>query len=166
MIRRGTHKDLRQLMALTRACAKFMISQGIHQWNEHYPSVTAFEKDLNRKELYVFELEKTVIGCIVISTLKDDEYLPISWLSETEHNIYIHRLAILPEFQGHGYAQQLMDFAEDYAKSKGFESVRLDTFSQNKRNHRFYEKRGYQRLGNIFFPKQSTDPFHCYELIL
>lgn len=166
MIRRGTHKDLQQLMALTRACAKFMISQGIHQWNEHYPSVTAFEKDLNRKELYVFELKKTVIGCIVISTLKDDEYIPISWLSETEHNIYIHRLAILPEFQGQGYAQQLMDFAEDYAKSKGFESVRLDTFSQNKRNHRFYEKRGYQRLGNIFFPKQSTDPFHCYELLL
>ncbi|MGM0391936.1 MAG: GNAT family N-acetyltransferase, partial [Bacteroidota bacterium] len=30
----------------------------------------------------------------------------------------------------------------------------------------FYESRGYQKLGDIYFPKQSEHPFHCYELIL
>ena len=35
-----------------------------------------------------------------------------------------------------------MDFAEDYAKSNNYESVRLDTFSKNKRNNIFYENIG------------------------
>ena len=52
------------------------------------------------------------------------------------------------------------------AKEKKFASVRLDTFSVNKRNLKFYESRGYQRLEGIYFPKQSEFPFYCYELIL
>ena len=81
-------------------------------------------------------------------------------------NIYIHRLGVHPNRQGKGYAQQMMQFAENHARDNGFISVRLDTFSQNARNQRFYEKRGFQKLGDIFFPKQSEHPFHCYELVL
>jgi len=59
-----------------------------------------------------------------------------------------------------------MDFAETFARENMFDSIRLDTFSQNKRNQQFYERRGYQRLADIFFPNQSEHPFHCYELVL
>jgi ribosomal protein S18 acetylase RimI-like enzyme len=59
-----------------------------------------------------------------------------------------------------------MSFAEKKAKEKQYDSVRLDTFSQNLGNQTFYEKRGYKKLGDIYFPKQSKHPFHCYELIL
>ena len=59
-----------------------------------------------------------------------------------------------------------MDFAENFAKEHNALSVRLDTFSQNKRNQKFYETRGYKRLGDIYFPKQSNHPFHCFELVL
>jgi ribosomal protein S18 acetylase RimI-like enzyme len=58
-----------------------------------------------------------------------------------------------------------MDYAEAFAKAKKAPSVRLDTFSQNHQNQRFYEARGYQRLGSIYFPKQSEHPFYCYELV-
>ena len=75
-------------------------------------------------------------------------------------------MAIHPDFQSKGYAQKLMAFGENYAKQYGFTSVRLDTFSQNKRNQQFYENRGYQKLGSIFYPKQSEHPFYCYELVL
>jgi ribosomal protein S18 acetylase RimI-like enzyme len=59
-----------------------------------------------------------------------------------------------------------MSFAEEFAQKNNYASVRLDTFSVNKRNQRFYELRGYKKLGDIYFPKQSEFPFHCYELIL
>jgi ribosomal protein S18 acetylase RimI-like enzyme len=59
----------------------------------------------------------------------------------------------------------MMDYAEDYSKKNNYTSARLDTFSQNKRNQKIYESRGYQKLGNIYFPKQSEHPFYCYELV-
>jgi len=166
MIRRAKISEIPDILTICKACAAHMISNGIHQWNEHYPSAAAFEKDIERDELFVLELDKKIIGTIVITTLMDDEYVPIKWLTSNSNSVYIHRLSIEPNLQGKGYAQELMDFAENHAKENAFVSVRLDTFSQNKRNQRFYEIRGYQRLGAIFLPKQSEHPFYCYELVL
>lgn len=143
-----------------------MISQGIFQWNEHYPSREAFELDLEREELFVLQQKDQIVGCIVISTLKDTEYDEIDWLTPDGKNYYIHRLAVHPQFQGKGMAQRLMSYAENRAIEQAYRSIRLDTFSKNGRNQKFYELRGYKRLGSIYFPRQSEAPFYCYELVL
>ncbi len=166
MIRPAKISEIPDILTITQACAKKMQEDGIFQWNEHYPSKEAFIKDIAREELFVIEENNSVQGTIVISTLMDKEYRPIQWLTPSGNNAYIHRLSVHPNLQGKGLAQQMMDFAENYSKEKKIVSVRLDTFSQNKRNQRFYEQRGYQKLGDIFFPKQSIHPFYCYELVL
>lgn len=166
MIRHAKISEIADILTITKACAEHMIHNGIQQWNENYPTQEAFENDIRKKELYVKENDGDIIGTIVISTFMDAEYKPIEWLTRNENNIYIHRLAVHPEKQGKGIARELMDFAEQYARKNGFVSIRLDTFSQNKRNQKFYEARGYRRLSDIYFPKQSEHPFHCYELVL
>ena len=165
MIRKALKTDIGAIIKITNACATTMTANGIYQWNEHYPNHKAFLNDVKRDELYVLEINNTVKGSIVISTFMDREYEPIKWLTKNENNIYIHRLSIHPELQGKGYAQQLMSFAEQFAIEHNYSSIRLDTFSQNKRNQKFYELRGYKQLGDIYFPKQSEFPFHCYELV-
>ena len=166
MIRRAKISEIPDILIITQACARKMQENGIFQWNEHYPSEAAFKKDVEREELYAVEENGKILGAIVISTFMDEEYVPIKWLTPNGKSTYIHRLCVHPEQQGKGLAQQLMDYAEGYSRDNGFLSVRLDTFSQNQRNQRFYEQRGYQKLGDIFFPKQSEHPFHCYELVL
>lgn len=165
MIRRAKITELPAILSITRTCTIDMIQKGIFQWNEDYPSTQNFEKDIERAELYLLENDNRILGTIVISTFMDEEYSQTNWLTPNENNIYIHRLAVHPDFQGKGFAQQLMDFAENYARQNGYASVRLDTFSQNPRNQKFYESRGYQKLDDIFFPNQSEYPFHCYELV-
>ena len=165
MIRKGTLPDIDRILVITKACAKNMDDNGIYQWNESYPNRAAFETDVERSELFVFELNRRVIGCVAISSFMDKEYETVKWLTETKNNVYVHRLAVHPACQGKGYARQLMDYAERFAIENNYTSIRLDTFSQNKRNQLFYELRGYKKLGDIYFPKQSEYPFHCYELI-
>ena len=166
MIRRAKLSEIEEIITITRACGANMASNGIFQWNDFYPSREAFVKDVARDELYVLCFESIVIGCMVISSEKDEEYDEIDWLTKDDHNYYIHRLAVDPAFQKKGHAKRLMDFAEALAQENNIESIRLDTFSQNQRNQKFYETRGYTRLGNIFFPKQSEHPFYCYEKVL
>ncbi|UJH69208.1 GNAT family N-acetyltransferase [Allomuricauda sp. SCSIO 65647] len=166
MIRHAKISEIPEILMITKACAHAMQQRGIYQWNDHYPSETAFMRDVERQELYVKEVGEKIIGAIAISTLIDDEYKSVDWLIPNENNIYVHRLCVHPKFQGHGHARSLMDFAEKLARTGKFASIRLDTFSQNKRNQRFYEMRGYKRLADVYFPKQSEHPFHCYELVL
>lgn len=166
MIRKALLKDIDELLKITRACVVHMVNNNIYQWNEFYPNKQVLINDIKRDELYALEVDNTLIGSVTISTFMDKEYIPIHWLTPNKNNIYIHRLAIHPKYQGKGFAQKLMGFAEYHAKKNHFISVRLDTFSQNIKNLKFYELRNYKRLGDIYFPKQSEFPFHCYELIL
>lgn len=166
MIRRAKIREIPKIMELTTACAQHMSDQGVYQWNEHYPSKEVFMNDIKRKELYTLAGESGIKGVIAITTTMDEEYKPVKWLTNNDQNIYIHRLAVHPDYQGLGFAQKLMTYAENMAKQKGYNSIRLDTFSKNTRNQKFYEQRGYIRLEDIYFPMQSKDPFHCYELVL
>ncbi|SHI65257.1 N-acetylglutamate synthase, GNAT family [Arenibacter nanhaiticus] len=166
MIRRAKKHEITDILGITNSCAEDMIKKGIFQWNKNYPSREAFERDLDRNELYVLEKNEIIIGCIVISDFMDKEYIPIHWDTPNTKNMYIHRLAVHPDHQGKGYASLLMDFAEDLAKTHNFLSIRLDTLSKNKRNISFYTARGYQQKEDIYFPHKSEFPFHCYELVL
>ncbi len=165
-IRQAYQDDLLKAKKLTEACAVGMQQLGIFQWNEYYPSLEKLQQDIDQKELYVLEENYQILGIIVLSEIMDEEYINVSWLTPSEKNLYIHRLATHPKSWGKGYGQKLMDFAEEFAKKLDFNSIRLDTFSLNKRNQKFYEARGYQKLEDIYFPKQSAAPFHCYEFVL
>ncbi len=166
IIRRAKINELAEIMAVTRACAAHMQAAGIFQWNDHYPSEKDFRNDIDRKELYVLHEAGELIAFIALTPIMDEEYKSVQWLTENGNNLYVHRLAVHPDQQANGYAQALMSYAENLARGENYTSIRLDTFSQNTRNQKFYEKRGYKRLGDIFLPMQSPYPFHCYELVL
>lgn len=154
MIRKATSSDIESILLLTNACAKDMIGKGIYQWSEYYPNAEAFQNDINRGELYVMTHDHSIVGVIVISTFMDAVYHPVTWLTPSDKNIYIHRLAVHPKYQAQGFAQQLMDFAEKFTLDNHYSSIRLDTFSQNQRNQKFYERRGYKRLARFIFLKR------------
>lgn len=166
MIRRAKISEITDILTITKACAAYMVKNEIYQWNDQYPTKEVFENDIERQELYVLDIEDLLIGTLVITTSIDEEYIPVRWLTPAKNNLYIHRLAVHPDHQKKGHAQQLMDFAENHARKNSFESIRLDTFSQNTRNQKFYETRGYQKLGSVSFSHQSEYPFYCYELVL
>ena len=166
MIRLSKILEIPDILNITKACASTMAARGILQWNDHYPDRDTFLRDLERNELFVCEVRSRIVGVVVVSEQKDKEYEAVTWIAPDGRNSYIHRLAVHPEYQGMGHARQLMDFAESMSRDRGAVSVRLDTFSRNKRNQKFYEQRGYKRLEDIYFPMQSPYPFHCYELIL
>lgn len=166
MIRRGKPSDNTDTKALTEACAAHMLQQGIEQWNENYPSLSVLTRDLEAGHAYVYILNDRLVGSVMFSQEKDPLYEPIQWSTPDSDSYYVHRLAVHPQVQGQGIARALMDFVESEIKNRGGTAVRLDTFSLNPRNNRFYKARGYTQLGDIYFAHKSPHPFHCFEKLL
>ena len=158
--------DINDIMKMIHNCANDLISKNILQWNEKYPNRDIFLSDIEKKNLFILKNNSGIIGCIALSHEKDIEYTDVKWLTKDDKNLYLHRLAVDPKFQKKGIGKLLMDFAEDFARDNKFKSVRLDTFSKNERNNRFYRSRKYTKLDDVYFPNQSEFPFHCYEKIL
>ncbi|MFT5779907.1 MAG: ribosomal protein S18 acetylase RimI-like enzyme [Crocinitomicaceae bacterium] len=167
MISRGKREEIEVIIALTKACGKYLREQGIDQWDENYPDYESIERDLSTQTLFTFREDKTIIGIVVLNETQDEEYGDIDWITEDgTRNLVVHRLAVLPDHQGKGIARKLMDHAEVFAKEEGYDSIRLDTFSQNPRNQKFYQNRGYSDLGPVYLKYKKSHPYYCYELLI
>merc|ERR1711953_1097848 len=142
----------------TEACAEDMISAGIEQWNTDYPSLKIITKDAQDGTLFGYERDGKIIGSVMFSMIKDDFYSNIKWKTQDSNHIYVHRLAVHPNYQRQGIARELMDFGENLGREKGCCSVRLDTFSLNPRNNKFYKNRGYLYCGDVYFDHKSNAP--------
>ncbi len=162
-IKKAFIKDLEQVYSITKNCANHLIKNGIIQWSSNYPSIKILKNDIVLNQLWKLEEAGKIIGIIVLTEEEDLAYASVKWLTKKGKNLYVHRLAVHPTFQAMGYGQKLMDFAEAYAKKNKYVSIRLDTFSENERNQKFYEHRGYKKLSKVYFPNQSKAPFYCYE---
>ncbi|MBL4861928.1 MAG: GNAT family N-acetyltransferase [Crocinitomicaceae bacterium] len=167
MISAAEKHEIDEIITLTKACGKHLRENGIDQWDENYPDRKSIQNDLETQTLFVYRENKEILGIVVLNESQDEEYTEINWLTDDDsRNLVVHRLAVRPNHQGKGIARKLMNFAENLAKERQYDSIRLDTFSQNPRNQKFYTNRGYNDLGPVFLKYKKDHPYYCYELLL
>jgi GNAT superfamily N-acetyltransferase len=155
-----------EILALVAEIKEEMNAQGIEQWNEEYPKPRIFTTDVESGTLYALKENQEIIGIIVLSEFQDKEYEDIEWSDETGDYLVIHRIGVHPKWQRKGIATRMMDFAEDYAREHGYNSIRLDTYSGNPRSLELFKKKKYKmKEGHIHFP-ECKDPYYCFEKII
>ncbi len=165
-IEKAKSDDKSDVLDLVHACIKDMSKHGMDQWNEMYPKDEIFASDIEKGTMVAVKNEEAIVGIIVLSQEQDKEYEVIQWTDGAGNYFLVHRLAVHPSWQRQGIATQLMDFAEAFGRKNGFTSIRIDTYSQNPRTLKFFEKLGYERKeGEIFFP-ETDKPYYCYEIYL
>ena len=166
-VSKGRKSEMDAILTLTRACGKHLRDNGIDQWDENYPDRGTIVQDLGTETLFAYREDNEVLGIVVLNEQQDEEYSQIKWSTNNQDkNIVVHRLAVRPDQQGKGLGRKLMDFAEQWAKDNNYDAIRLDTFSQNPRNQRFYTSRGYTDLGPVYLKYKKDHPYYCYELLL
>ncbi|MGL4581738.1 MAG: GNAT family N-acetyltransferase, partial [Flavobacterium sp.] len=74
--------------------------------------------------------------------------------------LVIHRLFVSPMAQGKGISSQMIQYAEQYAQTNKYASIRFDTYSLNNTANAVYLKKGYTLVGTVQFRKGV---FNCYE---
>lgn len=63
----------------------------------------------------------------------------------------LHQLYLDEAAKGSGVADQLMAWAKDEARRRGFDHLSLSVYVDNHRARRFYDKRGFSEVGSYKF---------------
>ena len=133
MIRAGNISDIDSILNVTKSCALYMIDNEIYQWNETYPDRKSFLDDVKNKELYVYCEKDKVVACISLCNKMDKVYEKVVWNTENRNNLYIHRLAVHPDFQKKGVTAILFNSLLQSLKNKGIkECIRTPELKDNK----------------------------------
>jgi len=151
-LRRAKENDLVAVMAVYLACVQLMNKNGLFNWNENYPNTKSISLDTANQELYLAEYDKKIVGAITLKKGQPKEYINQLQLNANDHCFTIKRLAVHPQFQNKGYANQLMDFAEQKAVSSKIEYIRLDAYINSHKVIQLYRKRNYKELGLVQLP--------------
>ncbi|WP_069804112.1 GNAT family N-acetyltransferase [Thermogemmatispora onikobensis] len=63
----------------------------------------------------------------------------------------IKRMRVLPEYQGRGYGQRLLEALEARARTLGYRLLHLDTSVLQTAAQRLYTKNGFREVGRSFY---------------
>jgi len=79
----------------------------------------------------------------------------------------IKRMRVLPEYQGRGYGQFILDELEARARALGYQTLHLDTSILQIPAQRLYEKNGFREVGRDSFQQEvGRDIYQQLEVIL
>lgn len=84
--------------------------------------------------------------CLAEADGKIAGFLSIEVHREEKEYLYYDDFSVSAAYRGQGIGQQLMDRAEDYARSLGISAIVLHVEKSNASAKRFYEKRGFAFL--------------------
>jgi len=164
-IEQATLPEAPQIMEMISLCRADLCSQGIHQWDEIYPNLEGVQQDARSGSLFVLRHEEACAASVCLNDLQPGQYGALSWRCAGGRALVIHRLCVHPQWQKRGFGRKLMDFTEDFARRSSFSCIRLDAYTGNPRALALYEKRGYYRVGQAYFPRREL-PFDCFEKIV
>ena len=97
------------------------------------------------------------VVCIWAITFSDEQ---IWEESMTDSAIYIHRIAVNPNFRGNNYITTITNWAKEYALKKEIQFIRLDTLGENKNLITHYKNAGFHFLGLFNLKNTSNLPEH------
>ena len=157
--------DCDAIGGLYAACRESLASMGSDQWSDGYPTLKHVDRDIAESQLWCFS-NQDIVAVGVLNQDQDSQHETIPWQGDYASCRYVHRLAVHPLSWGKGIGTFAMKQLELIAVGQGAKSMRLDTYSLNPSNLKFYQNLGYNRLeGEIFFPSHKA-PFICFEKML
>ena len=145
--RPGTKQDLDDIYISIQQAIAEMEKHGIFQWDNIYPGREDFEKDIDNHTLYLAYKENTLAALYVISGECDDQYSNGQWEYDEKSAYILHRFCVSPAFQNQGIGKAVLQHIEKQIKGMGYESVRLDTFTENPFANKLYLHNGYEPRG-------------------
>ncbi|MGY3793079.1 GNAT family N-acetyltransferase [uncultured Aquimarina sp.] len=126
---------------------------------ENIPIIVPFLEQLNPnigREILSNRLAEMILqGYECVGVYDDKTLIGISGLwFLTKYYIGRHvepdNVFILPEYQGKGIGELLMNWIFDYAKSKGCIASELNCYLGNEKAHNFWENQGYKKIAYHF----------------
>jgi len=146
-IRLADKDDIRTIVELLNNVTLCLHQKNINQWTYPWDS-EEIVIDIKNRNIYVITIDKLIVGTF---SLKDMDTNVVLHISEP-NNLYLYRIAILPQYQGKNVGLKVIKYAcETSINSR--KKLYLDCWSGNDKLKIFYSKAGFDFCGD--FPEED-----------
>lgn len=148
IFRLAAKEDLPELKDMYTKIINNMNSVGIEIWDDIYPC-EFFADDIAHGTLYLLSKESLILGAFVLCESNVGES-HIKWEKENAKAMYLDRLGVNIDFERQGIATQLLNYADEIAKEKMAEYLRLFVIDINTPAINLYKKNGFLKADGVY----------------
>ncbi len=146
-IRLAEKEDLKPIVELLNNVTLNLLRKNINQWTLPWDSYV-IGGDIENGNVYIMTSNEYIIGTFSLRNMSSNLSINIS----ESNNLYLYRIAILPEYQGKDAGCELIDYAVQISRNLG-KSLYLDCWAGNEKLKTFYSKAGFNYCGD--FPEED-----------
>jgi len=114
-------------------------ARGTLVWIEEQISVEGLKSSYKIEESFLAHYKSKPIACMFLQE-SDSYYWPEM---QDDSSLFLHKLAVLRAFKGTGVAQQMMQWASEYAQRQGKSWLILDCHGGRPKLRQVYESFGF-----------------------
>jgi len=119
---------------------------GSSSWDTDNLTPDKLTEEFRRDNFYVAYDDDKLVGGVVISN--KDIYKFFAGKKDNGTSVgYLYKMAVLPEFQGQGYADAMLKEAVRLSKQEGVKEIRIEVGEHQPKLVNLYERNGFQRVG-------------------
>ncbi|HUH18762.1 GNAT family N-acetyltransferase [Albibacterium sp.] len=155
-IENSTLNDIETIFEFYHAATNYQKSKLVVPWPD-------FEREMVKTEILENRQWKIIIdgkiACVWATTFSD----PQIWEERNEDPaVYIHRIAVNPDFRGQSLVAKIVDWAKQHAKDHNKKFIRMDTVGENIGLISHYSKCGFDFLGLLKLKNTDELPLHYH----
>ena len=161
LFRNALHEDKKAILNLYDEVRNAGRISGYSDWNEYYPTEEILDNDYQDQEIFVLEENGLIIAAVSLLGSDDLDNEPLNWANLK--SCVPARLCVSTEYQHKGIARLVMKNVIAYAKSNGFQSLRLLASVINIPANRLYASMGFIQKGCV---RLYDIDFFAYEYVI
>jgi GNAT superfamily N-acetyltransferase len=160
-IRRATLDELPIVLDILDDAAAWLRKQGIDQWPGSFSGDDTWRIDRIRSYIengctYLVENEAGEASATFSLTRGADPQFAHGWPDGPDSGGYVFRMAVRRKSAGQNIGSKILSWAGDEVRRWGRPWLRLDAHRQNLALQRYYEQRGFVKVGEVTAPDLST----------
>jgi GNAT superfamily N-acetyltransferase len=132
-----------EVAALLDEATIWVGERGYEQWPLPFPR-DELARAIERGEVYLAELDGDAVATVTL--LWDD---PSYWGDRPPDAAYVHKLAVRRACAGKRIGEAIVAWADETARARGRDYLRLDCLADNPGIRAYYEQMGFEHRGDL-----------------
>lgn len=144
--------DLSTVLGVLDEAAAWLRKQGIEQWPARFSGAEDWRETRIRSYVDAGQTWLVRDGDQVLATFTTggaDPHYAHGWPDGPDTGLYVYRMAVRRAAAGRGLGERILDWCSTRAAGDGYRWLRLDCHRHNRRLQRYYEARGFERVGTV-----------------
>lgn len=149
----ATPGDLPIVLDVLDEAAAWLREEGIQQWPAQFGGVADWRAArisgyIDDGNCWILRAGGDPVATFNLSAQADPDYAD-GWPDGPDAALYIFRMAVRREWAGRDIGAKILDWSSARAHAAGLSWIRLDCHRHNRKLQRYYETRGFIRVGTL-----------------